>query len=152
MSKISFNEEDQKRYVKNGLDKIIPMSVALRVKELVDCGELTEEYMDRVANNPQYFSKRKSWNTVGNRYGGGYRFLDKNRKAFNGLTLVKSCSRTNGLYFWSKKTGHIWLSLFESYLFVSEWRNAYINSLHLVCDGTSNPEPFNKPIGHYNFY
>lgn len=151
-TKISFNKEDQERYVSKGLDKIIPLEIALRIKETIDNEGISEEYIHNFVNRCEYYSKRKSYSSVGARIGGAYRFLTKNKKAFNGLILSMANGRAKGPYLWSKKTGHIWLSEFEAYCLISEYRNAYFNSMHICCDGTSYPEPFNKPIRYYQYY
>lgn len=152
ISKILFDKEAQKRYTDKGLDQIIPLEIALRIKDVIDNEGISEDYIHNFVYRREHYSKRKSYKGVGARIGGAYRFITKNKKAFNGLILSMANGRAKGPYLWSKKIGHIWLSEFEAYCLISEYRNAYFNSMHLCCDGTSNPEPFNKPIRYYQSY
>lgn len=163
----TFNENHQLDYCKKGLDKIVPLEVAIKAFEAVngegcDCDVLIKE----VIYNSENFSKRRSYKGVGNRIGGSYRFcLGKtqkrfNKNAFGRFILLKEAGRTdveqNGtglMYLWDEeKKERIWLSSFEAYVLISEYKNAYFNSHHLNLDGSMNPEPFNKPIGYYQFY
>lgn len=153
IQKITFDEADQKRYTEKGLDEIIPLEIALRIKEVIDNENISDEYIHGVVFNREYYSKRLSYKGVGSRFNGAYRFITKNKKAFGGFILAMSTARVTCPYLWHlTKHYHIWLSTFEAYCLISEYINAYFNSMHLNINGTSNPEPFNKPIRYYQCY
>lgn len=141
-----FSKEDQDRYIEKGLDKIIPLKVALRIKEVITREYNSEDYICQVVYDKTNYSKKRSYKGAGARIGGAYRFLTKNKKAFNNLILAISDGRIKAPYLWNKTTGHIWLSNFEAYCLISEYKNAFWN-----CYSTSL-ESFNKPIGYYQHY
>lgn len=149
--KTNWEEKVKNHNVRSIIGSIIPFDIALNWAESLDRNEITEkelkERVEKYKSNDKIFSKRLSYKSVGSR-SGAHRLMFQNKKAFGDWVFAKNDIRIKGaIYAWNPKTQErLWMNDFEFYILFNQYRIAFFNSQHINVDGTSNPEPFNKPI------